>query len=87
MKIIPAVMALVMREEERPNVGVVTCEDGEEGRGEEGGLSQRGRWERREGEGGRREAGEHCLSSSSCWGELLSGPYCEIFPLMGPHPL
>ena len=38
MKVIPAVMVLVMREEERPNVGVVmiTCEDGDEWRGEEG---------------------------------------------------
>ena len=51
MKVIPAVMALVMREEERPSVGVVTCEDGEEGRGEEGVTLPEGRWERREGKG------------------------------------
>ena len=49
MKVIPAVMVLVMREEERPNVGVVTCGDGEEGRGEEEG-------------GGREEGGRGALS-------------------------
>ena len=62
-------------------MGVVICEDGEEGRWEEEGEGGG-----REGKGGRKEAGEHCLSSSFSWGELLSGPYCETFPLMGPHP-
>ena len=70
-----------------PNVGVVTCEDDEEGRGEEGVTLPEGDMGEEGGGGREREAGEHCLSSSSCWGELLSGPYCETFPLMGPHPL
>ena len=56
MKIIPAVMALVMREEERPNVSVVTCEDGEEGRGKEGVTLPEGEMGE-EGGGGREEGG------------------------------
>ena len=61
MKVIPAVMVLVMREEERPNVGVVTCEDGEEGRGEEGVTLPEGEMGE-EGGGGRVEGGRGALS-------------------------
>ena len=58
MKTIPAVMVLVMREEERPNVGVVTCEDGEEGRGEEGVTLPEGEMGE---EGGGRQGSIVCL--------------------------
>ena len=83
MKVIPAVMVLVMREE-RPNVGVVTCEDGEEGRGEEGvTLPEREMGE--VGVGGRERGGRGALSVFL----FLLGRIVvwTIFPLMGPHPL
>ena len=71
MKVIPAVMVLVMREEERPNVGVVICEDGEEGRGEEGVTLPEGEM----GEEGRRKEGGGRQGSIVCL-PLLAGENC-----------
>ena len=63
-------------------MGVVTCADGEEGRGEEGVTLPEGSGR----EGGGRQGSIVYLPLLS-WGVLLSGLYCETFPLTGPYPL
>ena len=70
-------------------MGVVTCEDGEEGRGEERVTLPEGEMEE-EGKG-RKEGGRQgsiiCLPFLVGENCCLDHNYCETFPLTGPHPL